>query len=60
MALLPDFEMVAGKGSDDGELREVDRYDIGRWSKIKVIDGLAKNRHSAHTATQTKWEVGVF
>ena len=58
-ALLPDFETTAGAGAvgEDGGPGEVDPNDTGRWAKMEdeAIDGLAKNRHSAHTATQTKW-----
>ena len=63
-ALLPDFETTTGAGAvgEDGGPGEVDPNDTGRWAKMddEAIDGLAKNRHSAHTATQTKWAVGVF
>ena len=63
-ALLPDFETTAGAGAvgEDGGPGEVDPNDTGRWAKMddEAIDGLDKNRHSPHTATQTKWAVGVF
>ena len=63
-ALQPDFETTAGAGAV-GENRGpgvVDPNDTGQWVKMddKAIDGLAKNRHFAHTGTQTKWAVGVF
>ena len=62
-ALLPDFETTAGAGAvGEDEGPGIDPNDTGRWAKMdnEVIDGLAKNLHSTHTATQTKWAAGVF
>ena len=63
-ALLPDFETIAAAGADgeDGGPGEVDPNDTGWWAKMddEAIDGLVKNRQSAHTTTQTMWAVGVF
>ena len=43
-ALLPDFEMMAGAGA------------ARKWTMKRLMG----SRRTAHTATQTKWAVGVF
>lgn len=69
-ALLPDFNELIG--SEEAETPETGAQNDGpepsqdqpsdRWAMIEEEDivNLAENRHSAHTAKQTKWAVSVF
>ena len=68
-ALLPDF---GNEGEDTLDTPDIGTTECeeessmgengGRWADVseKDIENLAANRHSKHTANQTKWAVKVF